>query len=113
MRHSADVAALIAAWGETERAAMLFGAAAALAEATGFAASWPERGAHERAAAAARQALGDATFDAVDVDASLLGVEHVEVDVQVQAGRRGSNGVHDLGDRIVRLDPLRGQVPDL
>jgi DNA-binding CsgD family transcriptional regulator len=64
VRHSADVAALVAARGEASRAAMLFGAAAALAAATGFAASWPERGAHERAAAAARQALGDAAFDA-------------------------------------------------
>ncbi len=43
---------------------MLFGAAATLAAAIGFAAAWPERGAHERAAAAARRALGDAAFEA-------------------------------------------------
>ena len=63
-----DVASLAVECGEPERAARLFGAAAVLAETTGYAAAWPERGLHERAHASARSALGEAAFR-VAVDA--------------------------------------------
>jgi non-specific serine/threonine protein kinase len=59
-----DVASLAAMLGEAERAARLFGAGAALAEATGLAAAWPERGLHEQGTAAARAALGGDAFAA-------------------------------------------------
>jgi predicted ATPase len=58
-----DVAALAAMRGEAEQAARLFGAAAVLAGALGFAPAWPERGAHERAIARVRTALGDDAFE--------------------------------------------------
>ena len=58
-----DVAALAAMRGEAERAARLFGAAAVLAGALGFAPAWPERGAHERAIARVRAALSDDAFE--------------------------------------------------
>jgi non-specific serine/threonine protein kinase len=58
----AGVATLAAICGEPERATRLFGAAEALRDALGHAFTLPERAAFERAAAAARAALGDAGF---------------------------------------------------
>ena len=57
------MASLAAACGEPERAARLFGTAAALADATGLAPAWPERGVHERGIAAAQTGVGDAAFE--------------------------------------------------
>ena len=76
------MASLAAARGEAERAARLFGAAAALAEAIGFAPAWPERGAHERAIASARAALGDDAFDAAFNAGRRLPREHVLAEVE-------------------------------
>jgi non-specific serine/threonine protein kinase len=59
-----DVASLAAVRGEAEQAARLFGAGEVLAGAIGFAPAWPERGAHERAIAVARTALGGDVFEA-------------------------------------------------
>ena len=80
-RTVADAASLAAACGEPERAARLFGAAAALAEVIGFAPAWPERGAHERGAATARAALGDAAFDAAFLPGRRLSRERVQAEV--------------------------------
>ena len=63
-RSALDVASLAAVRGEAVRAARLFGAAAALVEAIGFAPAWPERGAHEQAIARTRAALGGEAFEA-------------------------------------------------
>ena len=54
----ANVATLAQTRGEAARAARLFGAAAALGEALGYAFELPERAAHERAVAALRDELG-------------------------------------------------------
>jgi non-specific serine/threonine protein kinase len=61
-RTAHDVAALAAELGAAEQAARLFGAAAALDAAIGFAPAWPERGVHERALARSRAALADDAF---------------------------------------------------
>jgi predicted ATPase/transcriptional regulator with XRE-family HTH domain len=61
-REASDVASLAAQLGEAVPAARLFGAAAALTAAIGFAPSWPERGFHERALSQVRGALSDDAF---------------------------------------------------
>src|SRR5918999_4574396 len=58
------VAGLAIAWGQPERAARLFGAAAALREASGLPVDPAGRAAHERDVAAARAALGEDAFAA-------------------------------------------------
>ena len=58
------VAGLAVAWGQPERAARLFGAAAALREASGLPVEPAFRAAHERDVAAARAALGEDAFAA-------------------------------------------------
>jgi non-specific serine/threonine protein kinase len=60
----ANLATLAAASGHRDRAARLFGAAARLAEALGYAFELPERASHERAADGLRAAMGDAGFAA-------------------------------------------------
>jgi predicted ATPase/DNA-binding CsgD family transcriptional regulator len=54
--------ATIAAAGQPEQAARLFGASAALADAVGYAFGLPERAAHERAVAGLKATMGDAAF---------------------------------------------------
>ena len=58
------VAGLAIAWGQPERAARLFGAAAALREASGLPVEPAFRAAHTRDVAAARAALGEVAFSA-------------------------------------------------
>jgi len=58
------VAGLAIAWGQPERAARLFGAAAALREASGLPVDPAHRAAHGRDVAAARAALGEGAFTA-------------------------------------------------
>jgi non-specific serine/threonine protein kinase len=58
------VAGLAIAWGQPERAARLFGAAASLREASGLPVEPAFRAAHGRAVAAARAALGEDAFAA-------------------------------------------------
>lgn len=58
------VAGLAIAWGQAERAARLFGTAAALREATGLPVDPACRAAQERDVAAARAALGEEAFAA-------------------------------------------------
>ncbi len=58
------VAGLAIAWGQPERAARLFGAAAALREASGLPIDPACRAAHGRDVAAARAALGEDAFAA-------------------------------------------------
>jgi DNA-binding CsgD family transcriptional regulator len=77
-----DIASLAAVRGTAERAARLFGAAAGLAAAIGFAPAWPERGAHERAMAAARAALGDDAFEAAADAGRGLAREHILREVE-------------------------------
>jgi non-specific serine/threonine protein kinase len=81
-RHVPDVASLAAARGEPERAARLFGAAAVLAAAIGFPPAWPERGAHERAVAGARAALGSHAYDAAFEAGSRLSRTQVLAEVE-------------------------------
>jgi hypothetical protein len=76
-----DVASLAAMRGEAEQAARLFGAAAVLAAALGFAPAWPERGAHERAIARVRAALGDDAFEAAADAGSHLPQEQILAEV--------------------------------
>jgi ATP/maltotriose-dependent transcriptional regulator MalT len=78
-----DVASLAAVRGKAEQAASLFGAAAGLAAALGFAPAWPERGAHERAIAAARAALANDAFEAA-VDAG-RGISREQILREVEA----------------------------
>ncbi len=59
-----DVASLASLLGEFEQAARVFGVTAALAEVTGLAAAWPERGLHAQGAEAARAALASEAFEA-------------------------------------------------
>ncbi len=59
-----DVASLASVLGEFERAARLFGVTAALAEATGLAAAWPERDLHAQGMETEREALGGEAFAA-------------------------------------------------
>jgi ATP/maltotriose-dependent transcriptional regulator MalT len=76
-----DVAALAAMRGEAEHAARLFGAAAVLAATLGFAPAWPERGAHERAIARVRAALGDDAFETAAGAGSHLPREQILAEV--------------------------------
>ena len=77
------MASLAAVRGEAERAARLFGAAAVLAEAIGFAPAWPERGAHERGdRAAARAALGGDAFEAASDAGRRLPREQILAEVE-------------------------------
>ena len=63
-RVAAGVATLAAACGEDERAARLFGAAAATRAEVGLALALPERAVYEQATAAATARLGEAAFTA-------------------------------------------------
>jgi non-specific serine/threonine protein kinase len=76
-RTAHNVASLAAELGAAEQAARLFGAAAALDAAIGFAPAWPERGVHERARSKARETLGDDTFDAAFDAGRRLSQEHI------------------------------------
>jgi len=75
-----DVASLAMARGDAELSTQLFGAASTLAGTIGFAPSWPERGAHERAREQARSELGSA-FDAAFDIGSRLSPERILADV--------------------------------
>jgi predicted ATPase/DNA-binding CsgD family transcriptional regulator len=98
-----DVASLALACGEAEQGARLFGAAAALAEAIGFAPAWPERGVHERAVAAARNALGGA-FDAAFQAGQCLPRERVLVEVSSVLDAASAPQARGA----TRSDPARG-----
>ncbi|MFL5759726.1 MAG: ATP-binding protein [Thermomicrobiales bacterium] len=54
--------ATVAASGQPEQAARLFGASAALADSVGYEFAFPERAAHERAMAALKATMGEAAF---------------------------------------------------
>ncbi|MEA2585801.1 MAG: hypothetical protein QOF33_3886, partial [Thermomicrobiales bacterium] len=112
-----DVAALAQACGQPERAARLFGAAAVLTEATGYAAAWPERGLHEQATTAARKALGNDAFDAAvsagrrlpreqflaEVDAVLDAVAATRSPLAHGAGIAATHGLTPREVEVLRL----------
>ncbi len=81
-----DVASLAAVLGEAERAARLFGVSAALAQARGLAAAWPERGLHARGTEAARVALGGEAFEAAFADGRQLSKDHFLAEVEQVLG---------------------------
>ena len=77
VRAAPDIASLAAGRGEAQQAARLFGASAGLAEASGFAPAWPERGAHEQAIASARVALGEDAFEEATKTGRRLPLEQI------------------------------------
>jgi predicted ATPase/DNA-binding CsgD family transcriptional regulator len=86
----ARVAVLAGAQGQPEQAVRLFGAAAALRDAIGYAFERPERARHERAQAAARAAVGAAAFAAAWAAGGALS--------SVEAAAEASRLVADLLD---------------
>jgi tetratricopeptide (TPR) repeat protein len=105
-RSALDVASLAAARGEAERAARLFGAATALAEAIGFAPSWPERGLHEREIARARTALGGDAFDTIFDAGRRLSRERVIDEVEAVLDAAAPRVAADSSERQISLEDL-------
>ena len=81
-------------------------AAAVLAETTGYAAAWPERGLHERASASTRSALGEAAFGAAFDAGRRLTREQFLAEVDAVLDAAAASAPHDADGRVASTHGL-------